>query len=436
MSRHFDLFDILILLISHFGQIYSATKDHMPKNICFYFEVHQPYRVNEPNSESENIFEGPKGDNPIFTYGNYNLFCKAANNCYIPATAMWLKLLQEFPNLSITLSLSGTFLEQCLEYGDIGTQVLNSFRSLVKTGQVELLAETYHHSLSCLLDTEEMIAQIKKHMSIIKELFDYIPKNFRNTELIYNNQVAHVAQKLGFGATVIEDASNDIITKVRMSPPDFFDNSQATSKKELQAAVTNKSLILLTKNYELVSKFFSIRHHATQEMVDLTLASLDNFVGVFTDFEVFGEHNYIGDDVFNKVRSYIFELEKLEFDFLTVEQSREFYQNTDLPVYDCREFISWTNSWHNLVSWRGNEFQEAAFAKLLQTLPQVKLWQDDIAKQSQYQTWQKLTTSDHFYYMSDLPGPDGIVHSSFNAFPSHFEAYQTYIKVLDWIMQQ
>jgi len=410
----------------------------MPRNLCFYFEVHQPYRINLPGDSVDNlndVLQGPSGDNPAYTYGNYNLFTKAAKNCYIPATGMWLTLLAKFPELHLTLSISGTFLEQCLEYGDIGAEVLKGFQDLVATGQVELLNETYYHSLASMLDEREFINQIIQHRQIIQQLFDYSTKNFRNTELIYNNRVAQIVQSLGFGATVIEDATNGKLAKVRNNSPVELESNIFYLCQQSAIAQPSSSLTLLTKDYDLVSQFFSIRHHTTAEMVERTLTNQDSLVGVFTDFEVFGEHNYIGDQVFEKVHDYIEELHKLNFKFLTVNEAKNHFQTQNLPVYDCPDSISWTNSWHNLVSWRGNEFQETAFEQLSQTLIQSQKWQIDTNSQDKYNFWQKLTTSDHFYYMADLPGPDGIVHQSFNAFSSSKEAYEVYTRVLNWLPQ-
>ena len=83
---------------------------------------------------------------------------------------------------------------------------MESFQKLVKTGQVEVLSETYYHSLSFLYSRQEFEKQVELHRKKIKKLFGVVPKVFRNTELIYSNEIAKVAEEMGFDAILAEGA--------------------------------------------------------------------------------------------------------------------------------------------------------------------------------------------------------------------------------------
>ncbi len=115
-------------------------------SICFYFQVHQPFRVRKYG-----IFD--VGDRDYFNddsetdLNNCRILKKVANKCYIPANRVLKNVLDENPHFRASFSFSGVFLEQCAMYAP---EVLESFRELIKTGRVEVMSETYYHSLASL----------------------------------------------------------------------------------------------------------------------------------------------------------------------------------------------------------------------------------------------------------------------------------------------
>src|SRR3989344_3972538 len=125
--------------------------------VCFYFQVHQPYRLRylrarEIGAQNMNYFDDEK---------NRAVFRKVAEKCYLPSNRLMLELLNRHPDFHISYSLSGVFLDQCEEYGP---DVLQSFKDLAATGKVEFLAETYYHSLSSIKSIPEFCAQVGKHV--------------------------------------------------------------------------------------------------------------------------------------------------------------------------------------------------------------------------------------------------------------------------------
>src|SRR3989338_5073085 len=177
-------------------------KEHRRKpSVCFYFQVHQPFRlrdlrISDIGTSSPAYFDNEK---------NAAIFRKVAEKCYLPSNALLRKLLTAYPDFSVAFSLSGTFLDQCALYG---ADVLKSFKELAATGKVEFLAETYYHSLSFLHSLPEFCLQVGKHVNAIQENFGQTPTIFRNTELIYNNELAHVARLMGFHGILAEGADH------------------------------------------------------------------------------------------------------------------------------------------------------------------------------------------------------------------------------------
>src|SRR5215471_5169031 len=150
--------------------------------VCLYFQVHQPYRLRRYNyfdvGREHRYFDDEK---------NRLLLARVVDKCYRPATAMLHRLLDRHEQFAVSFSLSGCLLQQ---FRDGFPDVLEAFQRLAATGRVEFLAETSHHSLAWLASREEFIAQVALHRDRIREAFGVEPKVFRNTELIYSDELA------------------------------------------------------------------------------------------------------------------------------------------------------------------------------------------------------------------------------------------------------
>src|SRR3990172_11032507 len=153
-------------------------------SICLYFQVHQPMRI-----KKYKVFDVGSDHNYFNDAGNSNLnnkkvLEKVVNKSYLPANKLLLRLLKKYPKFKISYSFSGVLLQQL---SDNFPNVLKSFKSLIKTSRVEILSETYHHSLAFFYSLPEFERQVKLHSALVSKLFSVKPKVFRNTELAYNN---------------------------------------------------------------------------------------------------------------------------------------------------------------------------------------------------------------------------------------------------------
>lgn len=444
------------------------------KTLCLYFQLHQPIRLNLPTKldlettnltkldhkakfPTESFTQGPSGDNPEYLYGNTAIFDKVVSTSYLPGLTFWLAQVKKLPSFRLTLGLSGTFLEQ-LEKSTLSEQVLTLIRQLLATGRVEILAETYYHSLASLLDEAEFVRQIQKHTDSLKRLFDYQATCFRNTELIFNPKIGHMVQKLGFPVQMISQPkkllkvpgiapSLALLGPIDVSNSNNQSNNLGSISTQFSGKTTNLKLALA--NFEATMFFFFT--HRNDEFKEFFQNYPGDLEVLGTDFEIFGEHN----------DSHIFEiwndlLATLEpnWNFATVSDLDSFPQNLEtkprytnqtlalnpnssfsLPIYQEvfeESTTSWTNSPQSLVSWLGNSHQNLAFEKLqeiyrkIQDLNQIKPLSTEI-----WDFFGKLTTSDNFYYMSDLEGNDGLLHAMFNAYPSPKIAFETYLQILE-----
>ncbi|MDD5458695.1 MAG: glycoside hydrolase family 57 protein [Phycisphaerae bacterium] len=382
-------------------------------SVCFYFQVHQPFRLRHYTvfDSSTNYFD---------EYKNAEVCRKVAQKCYLPANNLMLELIERHKGrFKISYSLTGVVLEQFERYAP---EVLHSFQRLAKTGCVEFLCETYHHSLSFLYSYNEFLRQIKRHQQAIEYYFDQTPRVFRNTELVYNNDLAALIEKTGdFDAIITEGV--DYYLGYRS--PNFIYRPPNASK-----------IKLLLKNYRLsddIAFRFSNRGWSQWPLTADKFTAWVNqvngcgyVVNLFMDYETFGEHQWEDTGIFEFMRAlpdHI--LANPDNDFKTPSEAVAAFDA--VGEYDIPYTISWADIERDLSAWRGNPIQDNALAALYRLEGKINRTGDAAV----IDDWRKLTTSDHFYYMCTKYFADGDVHKYFNPFGSPYEAYINFMNVLD-----
>lgn len=386
-------------------------------SICFYFQVHQPFRIRKYSmfdiGNNSDYFSDFSENNT----NNRKILRKVADKCYLPANAVLLELLNKYPEFKISFSFSGVFLEQLENYAP---EVLESFKRLVDTGRVEILEETYYHSLSFLYSKGEFREQVKMHREMIERLFNQTPKVFRNTELIYNNSIAKEIESMGYKGIIAEGA--DFILEWRS--PNFVYKPK-----------NSNSIKLLLKNYKLSDdiafrfsekswKEWPLNVEKYSQWVNAVNGN-GNVINLFMDYETFGEHQWESTGIFEFLRHLPSEILKHpDNNFMTPSEVIDSYP--DFGELDIPNFISWADVERDISAWLGNEIQNAAINRVY-TLGQKVLQTND---KELIDKWRKLQTSDHFYYMCTKWFSDGDVHKYFNPYESPYDAFISYMNVL------
>ena len=382
-------------------------------SICFYFQVHQPLRLRHYTVFDNNTHY-------FDDYKNASICRKVANKCYLPANRMLLDLIRRFEGrFRIAYSITGVLLEQLHSFSP---EVLSTFDALAETGCVEFLAETYYHSLSFLYSRNEFVEQVNKHSETIEYLFGQKPKVFRNTELIYNNELAALIEAMGsFDAIITEGA--DYILGHRS--PNFVYRPKNC-----------KRLKLLLKNYSLsddIAFRFSNQNWTewplTAEKYTRWINNVNgngNVVNLFMDYETFGEHQWEDTGIFDFMRHLPEKiLQHPDNDFKTPSEIMLSYEPVD--TIDVPHLISWADTERDLSAWLGNAMQSNAIHELYRMEKNIKRTGDE----QLLTDWRKLQISDHFYYMCTKYFADGDVHKYFNPYNSPYDSYINYMNVLN-----
>ncbi len=383
------------------------------RTICFYFQVHQPFRFRRYR-----FFDIGNDHYYYDDYSNESILQKVAQKSYLPANALMLDLIEKNKGkFKIAFSISGIAMDQFLLYAP---EVLESFKKLADTGQVEFLAETYAHSLCSLMGKDEFKKQVKAHGALIKEHFGQVPKVFRNTELIYSDEIGSMVADMGYKAMLTEGAKHVLGWK---SPNYLYCNA------------INPKLKLLLKNYKLSDDIaFRFSNKAwpeypltAEKYVKWLNQAPDNeeVINLFMDYETFGEHQWEETGIFEFLKALPATVFKHSpFTFSTPSEVARKLQV--VSAVNVPNAISWADEERDLTAWLGNELQDEAFNKLYSLSEKVYASGDDAIKQD----YAYLQVSDHFYYMSTKFFSDGEVHSYFNPYDTPYDAFINYMNVL------
>lgn len=384
------------------------------KSVCLYFHVHQPLRV-KPFSvfqigNDHEYFGGSKD----VRLDNAAIMKKVAEKCYIPACELLLKLLKKHPDFACSFSISGLALEQFEKYTP---EVVDLLKKLVKTGRVELLGETYYHSLASLYSREEFESQVHMHTEKLKKLFNVKPVSFRNTELIYSNQVAKIAEDLGY-STILSEGVDTVLGD--------------RSPNVVYRPAGTEHIRLLLKNYRLSDDIaFRFSNQSWNEwpltvekFVSWVMKQPGDLVNLFMDFETLGEHQWKETGIFDFFEALPEALLSARGSFKTVSEAAL----TTEPVgeMDIPHHISWADVDRDLSAWQHNDMQTSALKEAFALSEPVISSKDAIL----IHDWRCLLTSDHFYYMSTKLYEDGEVHSYFSPYETPYDAFTNYMNVL------
>lgn len=382
-------------------------------HICFYFQVHQPRRLRNYtffDVGHSHFYEDEEKNRAILQ--------KVAHKCYLPANALMLDLIKKYQGrFRIAYSVTGVVIEQFKRFSP---ETLDSFKRLADTGAVEFINETYYHSLSSLFSWGEFRDQVHQHRLLMEEEFGQSPRIFRNTELIYHNEIAKIAEEMGFDAILAEGADKVLDWR----SPNF-----------VYQPVGCDHIKLLLKNYQLsddIAFRFSNRGWEEYPLVAEKFAHWvhrvkgnGQTVNLFMDYETFGEHQWEDTGIFNFLHALP---EKIfadqEFCFST--PSEVISQVQPMATLDIPYHVSWADVERDLTAWRGNSLQEDALISVFSLEDKVR----KCANPNLLQIWRSLQTSDHFYYMCTKWFADGDVHKYFNPYGSPYEAYINYQNVL------
>lgn len=385
-------------------------------SLALYFQVHQPYRIRRVSYFDRGSTDKDSFDDTL----NRSIMEGVAKRCYLPTNKVLLDLIGRHEGrFKVTFSLTGTVVEQMRRYAP---EALASFRALADTGAVEFLGESYHHSLAMMYAPDEYREQVALHRDLIRREFGREPTVFRHTELLYSDELGDMAYDMGFRGVLAEGV----------------DRVLGWRSPNVTYTAASCPLRVITRNHQL-SDALSFRFRelggetngavAARKYAEWvhSLSHSADVVGVFMDYETFGEHYRSDSGIFETLKALPSAiLCREEWDFITPSEVLARYPSSG--VLTVPNVTSWADTERDDSAWRGDEMQRAALRAVYDLgkfLRQIKPDPADLLDE-----WRRLQTSDHFYYMSTKGAGDGAVHNTFSPFDSPYDAFIAYMNVL------
>jgi alpha-amylase len=385
----------------------------MSRAIVLYLHVHQPYRIRHytvfDTGARHDYFDAAYEDDT----SNERILKKVAEKSYIPTNKHLLELLNNNPGFKLSLSITGTVIEQLERWAP---EALQSFKDLAATGRVEILAETYHHTLAFFYSRSEFEMQVEMHRHKVQEVFGQTPRVFRNTELAFNNDLAYWADHAGYKGILAEgwDPILDWRSPNYVYQPAYTENIRLLMKNyKLSDDIAFRFGDSNWAEYPLTADKFS---HWLSEDPDGT-----NF-NLFMDYETFGEHQWHESGIFGFLEHLPKEWLKTDGHcFMTVSEVIDALE----PVgqIDIPHTVTWADTERDLSAWLGNTMQATAIEALYRLQKQI-LETGDLAL---IDDWRRLQTSDHFYYMCTKWFNDGDIHAYFSPYATPYEGYMNFM---------
>ncbi len=378
-------------------------------SIVFYFKVHQPERL-----KHYTVFEIGEDHNYFDDELNKFYLDRIVNKCYLPTLNLIYDLIQKTQGkFKVSFGITGILFDQLKKWHP---EIIELFQKLNKTNCIEFIGETYYHSLSSLYSINEFKKQVILHKKLIKKLFKKEPKVFANTELIYFDDLTFTIKNLGFKAILTEGVS----WILGWQSPNFIYEDP------------NKNLKILLRNYQLsddISFRFSARWWNEWPLTAEKFANwLENYNGngevinLFMDFETFGEHQWPETGIFDFLKALPFEIfKRKDLEFALPSEVIEKYPTRG--IFSSKKPITWADTERDLSAWLENEMQKESVEMLYSLEKKIP--------RSLKETWRKLQTADHFYYMCTKWFSDGDVHKYFNPYNTPYDAYLNFRNVLE-----
>ncbi|HOF04003.1 MAG TPA: glycogen/starch synthase [Syntrophales bacterium] len=365
--------------------------------LTIYFQLHQPFRLH------------PDRNKFLWEEKNREIFTKVAEKCYLPATYLFTELLKAYPQFKITMSMSGVFLEQAENYEP---RLIQALQRLVdagqERGQIEFLDETYYHSLTSLFEDpakREFRDQVSLHRDKIRRLFGFFPTAFRNTELMYNNNIAAVVADMGYRAILCEKRD------------DMFDSAGTPISPNAVFRAKGTNLIVLPRHRELSDDVaFRFPHRPlSPDLYVSYIAGIDGeAVLLGFDYEHIGEHIWADRGIFEFWRDLPAAL--AHYPAIVMANPTEVaahFQDVQCPTVDIDGLAtsSWADATRDTFGWLGNMTQYELFKDIEGMEADARKAGGELMTR-----WRHLTTSDHVYFLHESIGEDHAVHAYFNPY--------------------
>lgn len=388
----------------------------MMKTICLYFEIHQPIHL-----KRYRFFDIGTDHYYYDDYENERVISELFEKSYKPALQTMLDMIEENGKaFKVAFSISGVSLELIEQYAP---EMLDLLGRLAASGCVEFLAEPYSHGLSSLGNVDNFIAETKRQAKKIKQIFGQSPKVFRNSSLIYDDEIGALVADMGFKGMMVEGAKHILGWK---SPHYIYSCAQ------------DARLSLILRDYKLSDdiglRFNDASWSEYPLMADKWLSWVaalpegENVVGIMMELAALGYYQPLSSHILDFLRALPKLAKDMGIQFAT--PSEVLAKNKPVSPLEVIYPVSWNDEERDTSSMLGNGMQREAFNKLYDEniVGRILACRDRRIQQD----WDRLQATDNFRFMTTknngMGNYRGIYDSEYDAFTNYMNILGDFLK--------
>lgn len=379
------------------------------KTICLYFEIHQIIHLRRYR-----FFEIGTDHYYYDDYANEQGINEVAERSYIPALKTLIEMVKDNQGaFKVALSISGVALEQLEIHAPAVIELLHELNA---TGHCEFLCEPYSHGLSALANEDCFREEVEQMRRKIKDYFGQEPKVFRNSSLIYDNEIGGIIAGMGFKGVLVEGAKHVLGWK---------------SPHYLYHCTENPNLKLLMRDFKL-SDDISLRFSNSEwseyplfadKYIDWIASMPENeqVINIFMELAALGMAQPLSSNILEFLKALPVCAKQKGITFSTPSEVVTKLKSVD--AMDVPYPMSWTDEERDISPWLGNVMQREAFNKLYSVAERVYLCSDRRIKQD----WYYLQASNNFRFMTTKQTGVGLDRGIYD---SPYDAFTNYMNIL------
>lgn len=379
------------------------------KTICLYFEIHQIIHL-----KRYRFFEIGTDHYYYDDYANEQGINEVAERSYIPALKTLIEMAKENEGMfKVALSISGVALEQLEIHAPAVIELLHELNA---TGCCEFICEPYSHGLSSLANEDCFREEVEQMRRKVKDYFGQEPKVFRNSSLIYDNEIGGIVASMGFKGMLVEGAKHVLGWK---------------SAHYLYHCAENPNLKLLMRDFKL-SDDISLRFSNSEwseyplfadKYIDwiASLPENEQVINIFMELSALGIAQPLSSNILEFLKALPVCAKQRGITFSTPTEIVTKLKSVDMV--DVPYPMSWADEERDISPWLGNVMQREAFNKLYSVAERVHLCDDRRIKQD----WYYLQASNSFRFMTTKDTGVGLNRGIYD---SPYDAFTNYMNIL------
>ena len=379
------------------------------KTICLYFEIHQIIHL-----KRYRFFEIGTDHYYYDDYANEQGINEVAERSYIPALKTLIEMAKENEGMfKVALSISGVALEQLEIHAPAVIELLHELNA---TGCCEFICEPYSHGLSSLANEDCFREEVEQMRRKVKDYFGQEPTVFRNSSLIYDNEIGGIVASMGFKGMLVEGAKHVLGWK---------------SAHYLYHCAENPNLKLLMRDFKL-SDDISLRFSNSEwseyplfadKYIDwiASLPENEQVINIFMELSALGIAQPLSSNILEFLKALPVCAKQRGITFSTPTEIVTKLKSVDMV--DVPYPMSWADEERDISPWLGNVMQREAFNKLYSVAERVHLCDDRRIKQD----WYYLQASNNFRFMTNKDTGVGLNRGIYD---SPYDAFTNYMNIL------